>query len=387
MTYIETEGPSASPRYWEVMNELTVYDSERAKVFYGGPLDFGENGPESWLVPVEVTGRDQHEQYHVMYQNCEPGATPSVDTEVIVLEADDAIIKATDDRSETRQIIDGLLRDTEVPRIVIRRARTGMLYYPRVSVPPVTTEAPDSIDVLLETMQIEPKQVNMRELQKIGLPISTELTDEMTIVTRKIEAEGRQIFVHQTWLQDDLWEYYELYSAVPLREIAVENTTPVRIDSGCDIGELYNDHGCECREQFHLGVRDAIDEGGLIVHIPGHDGRGYGMVTKMETEGLKRGIVVATNQANPVPMDTLQAAKNLLGDKFDIRTYTGAARIIRALGIFGVELFTDNRRKVADLEAEGLLVIREKTNTTGANGSHHHVKAKHQYGEIYFDHE
>lgn len=387
---LEAEGPSVSPRYWEVMNELSVHDSERAKVFYGGPLDFGRDGSESWLVPVEVTGREQYEQYHVIYVNCDPHQAPEAETAIISVDAEDAVIKASGDGGTVRQTLDSVIKDPKEPKIVIRHAKTGMLYYPHVTAPPISAgqQPPSSIDIVLDTLQIEPSQPR-KHLTIKGLtePLDVQIREGLTIVSRHIVAEGRIIYVHQAWLEDDVWGYYELYSAASLNEVAQDNFTPVRIDSGCDIGEIYDDNGCECREQFHLGVCDAIDEGGLIVHIPGHDGRGYGMVTKMETEGLKRGIPVVTNEENPVPMDTIQAAKNLLGDKFDIRTYTGAARIMRELGIFGARLFTDNKRKVADLEQEGLLVVREKTSTTGANGSHLHVQAKHAHGDIYYGHD
>jgi GTP cyclohydrolase II len=103
----------------------------------------------------------------------------------------------------------------------------------------------------------------------------------------------------------------------------------------------------------------------------------------METEGIKRGIAVATNHNNPVPTDTITAAESLLGREFDIRTYDGAGKLLGMLGIQSVILQTDNRLKAEGLSKGGLIVSRRATHTSGSNGSSHHIEAKHRH-EIYY---
>ncbi len=186
-------------------------------------------------------------------------------------------------------------------------------------------------------------------------------------------------------VEGDPWGYYELFTPTDLAHLQ-KTGLPVRVDSGCDIGQIFNDRGCECRDQLHHALRIIVDHGnGLIVHIPSQDGRGFGAATKMETEGLKNGIIVATNGQDPHEMDTDQAARELLGDHYDIRTYDGAGRILEALGVKSVSLETDNREKVEGISGSGIEVVRRSTETTGNNGSARHVRAKHRTGRYYDD--
>lgn len=107
----------------------------------------------------------------------------------------------------------------------------------------------------------------------------------------------------------------------------------------------------------------------------------------METEGIKRGIQVATNFGETKPVDTVEAAIRLLGKDFDIRTYDGAGKLLASLGINSVILQTDNRLKLEGLTSAGIKVRRRATQTTGNNGSQHHIAAKHRHSDIYFSHE
>ena len=104
----------------------------------------------------------------------------------------------------------------------------------------------------------------------------------------------------------------------------------------------------------------------------------------METEGLKRGIKVATNHNNLQAVDTITAAQLILGAEFDIRTYEGAGKLLGMIGVESIILQTDNRLKTEGLAAGGINVTRRPTNTTGARGALHHVEAKHRHGDIYY---
>ena len=153
----------------------------------------------------------------------------------------------------------------------------------------------------------------------------------------------------------------------------------VRVDSGCDIGQIYDDKGCDCREQLHTALDAVQQEGdGIIIHVPSQDGRGYGAATKMETESLKRGILGMTNPGDLTKYDTVMAAVKILGKEvYDIRSYNGASRILKALGIRSVVLQTDNRKKVAGLASAGITVTRKKTGTEGRRGAATHIQATH----------
>lgn len=153
----------------------------------------------------------------------------------------------------------------------------------------------------------------------------------------------------------------------------------IRIDSGCQIGQVYDDGGCDCRSQF---LR-AIENGFLVFHLPIQDGRGWGMVTKMKTEELKRG-----------GLDTISAAREFFnGDSYDIRDYGIIGKFLRELlinlGIEGVILNTDNRRKLEALKNSGIEVERFPTQTLGfcidENNERlaKHIRAKHATNDYF----
>lgn len=212
--------------------------------------------------------------------------------------------------------------------------------------------------------------------------ITTTLLD--TVHARKYPFAGGEIYSYGLALDGDPWQYYEIFTPRKIESMPRKDLH-LRVDSGCDIGQIYDDRGCDCREQLHTALQEMQQAGsGAVIHIPSQDGRGFGAATKMETEGLKRGIEVATNAGRLVAVDTITAARMLLGEQFDIRTYDGAGQILGMLGVESVLLQTDNRLKTEGLTAGGITVARKPTGTNGANGSAHHVHAKHQHSKIYY---
>lgn len=146
----------------------------------------------------------------------------------------------------------------------------------------------------------------------------------------------------------------------------------IRIDSGCQIGQIYDDGGCDCRWQFI----EALHNGFTLLHSPLQDGRGYGMATKMKTEQLKH-----------QGQDTIQAAKNFFGgNHFDIRTYQLITEFLRQQGVTQTTMFTDNREKIKALEDAGIKVSRQSTNSE-KNCDHcsKHILAKHETDQYYRD--
>ncbi len=83
---------------------------------------------------------------------------------------------------------------------------------------------------------------------------------------------------------------------------------------------------------------------GVIVYLRGHEGRGIGLVAKLQAYALQ-----------DVGQDTVDA--NLaLGLPIDARHYADGAQILRDLGITSVRMLTNNPDKVAAMEKYGLPV-------------------------------
>ncbi len=118
----------------------------------------------------------------------------------------------------------------------------------------------------------------------------------------------------------------------------------VRVHSECLTGEAFGSLKCECGPQLDAAL-DAIQlEGGVVVYLRGHEGRGIGLVNKLRAYRLQED-----------GLDTLDA--NLaLGLPADAREYIAAAVILADLGVQDVRLLTNNPNKIAQLEAHGVRV-------------------------------
>ena len=122
----------------------------------------------------------------------------------------------------------------------------------------------------------------------------------------------------------------------------------------------------------------------VLLHIPTHDGRGFGFAPKAETEIYKLGGKGKIHEVVQ-RMDTISAAKLLYSvqdESYDIRDYKGASYILKFFGYDNVTLHTDNRRKVEELEENGIRVEREETQTHKESCAHH-IAEKHNDTQYY----
>ncbi len=118
----------------------------------------------------------------------------------------------------------------------------------------------------------------------------------------------------------------------------------VRVHSECLTGEAFGSLKCECGPQLHESLQLIQREGGIVVYLRGHEGRGIGLVNKLRAYKLQEG-----------GLDTFDA--NLaLGFPADQRDYGAAVAILQDLGVSSVRLLTNNPDKATQLAAHGLSV-------------------------------
>lgn len=118
----------------------------------------------------------------------------------------------------------------------------------------------------------------------------------------------------------------------------------VRVHSECLTGEAFGSLKCECGPQLHESLALIQRDGGVVVYLRGHEGRGIGLVNKLRAYQLQEG-----------GLDTFDA--NLaLGFPVDSRDYGAAVAILEDLGIDSVRLLTNNPDKAKQLEAHGMIV-------------------------------
>lgn len=137
----------------------------------------------------------------------------------------------------------------------------------------------------------------------------------------------------------------------------------VRVHSECLTGEAFGSLKCECGPQLDAAL-DAIErEGGVVIYMRGHEGRGIGLINKLRAYQLQeRGL------------DTLDA--NLaLGLPADARDYAAAAGILADLGVGSIRLLTNNSDKVSQLRALGLDIAEQVPLLVGVGANNHQYLA------------
>jgi 3,4-dihydroxy 2-butanone 4-phosphate synthase / GTP cyclohydrolase II len=118
----------------------------------------------------------------------------------------------------------------------------------------------------------------------------------------------------------------------------------VRLHSECLTGEAFGSLKCECGPQLQAALDTIQKEGGVVVYLRGHEGRGIGLINKLRAYRLQE-----------QGLDTLDA--NLaLGLPADARDYGAAAAILRDLGIASVRLLSNNPEKRRQLEERDIAV-------------------------------
>ncbi|HYX33004.1 MAG TPA: GTP cyclohydrolase II [Oligoflexus sp.] len=130
------------------------------------------------------------------------------------------------------------------------------------------------------------------------------------------------------------------------------NLTPdscpfVRVHSECFTGEVLGSLKCDCRDQLNLALAEIQKRGsGAIIYLR-QEGRGIGLGNKIRAYHLQ-------NQG----ADTIEA-NHQLGFDTDLRSFEGAALILRQRGVKEVILNTNNPDKIQALTHLGI-VIRER---------------------------
>lgn len=146
----------------------------------------------------------------------------------------------------------------------------------------------------------------------------------------------------------------------------------VRVHSSCLTGDVFGSERCECGPQLHSAIEliDADEQGGLLIYMAGHEGRGIGLWAKAATYVLQDS-----------GEDTYQANRSL-GLPDDSRDFSDAADLIRHFrGDGAFRLLTNNPKKIADLKAAGLEDITPVKHVFGVTeANRRYLSAKQGWG-------
>lgn len=143
----------------------------------------------------------------------------------------------------------------------------------------------------------------------------------------------------------------------------------VRLHSECLTGDVFHSSRCDCGEQLDETINKMGESGGIILYLR-QEGRGIGLYNKidaykLQSEGLN------TYEAN-----------NHLGFGDDLRDFTEAAQMLKALDVNKIRLITNNPKKIRELKEHGV-EIEDTVNTSAhiKDGNEGYLKAKVSHGK------
>ena len=146
----------------------------------------------------------------------------------------------------------------------------------------------------------------------------------------------------------------------------------VRVHSSCLTGDIFGSQRCECGPQMQTALGRISDDaqGGMLVYMAGHEGRGIGLWAK-----------AATYLLQDAGEDTYQANRTL-GLPDDSRDFSDAASLLKYF-VDGkpFRLLTNNPKKVNDLGDFGVTGITRVKHVTGVTSSNRrYLSAKQDWG-------
>lgn len=157
--------------------------------------------------------------------------------------------------------------------------------------------------------------------------------------------------IHGFWDE----KHQKEHVALTLGDVA--NGEPVlgRLHSECLTGDALFSMRCDCGPQLNAALKAISEEGtGVLLYLR-QEGRGIGLLNKIKAYHLQ-------DQG----ADTVEANEQL-GFAADLRDYSMCKPMLEHLGIDSLRLMTNNPRKVAALEDQGVVVSERLELKVGQN--------------------
>ena len=194
---------------------------------------------------------------------------------------------------------------------------------------------------------------------------ATELAEVENLASNLREQGGQHLFAH-------LASSMAVNSVLEIGPAATSKSPLVRVHSSCLTGDIFGSQRCECGPQYEAAVeRISRDpEGGYLIYMAGHEGRGIGLWAK-----------AATYLLQDAGENTYQANRSL-GLPDDSRDFTDAGILLKYfIGDAGFRLLTNNPKKINDLAELGLTRVEAVKHVIGVSDwNKRYLNAKRDWG-------
>lgn len=128
------------------------------------------------------------------------------------------------------------------------------------------------------------------------------------------------------------------------RELDLKSDVLVRVHSECLTGDVFKSTKCDCGAQLDHAMKLIALDGGILIYLRGHEGRGIGLGYKINAYSLQE-----------EGLDTVDA-NIALGLPVDSREYGVAAQILKDFDIASIRIITNNPAKITGLKGHGLII-------------------------------
>lgn len=208
--------------------------------------------------------------------------------------------------------------------------------------------------VLIEIKKEDGEMARLPELKKMADEYNLKLISVADLIKYRLERESlieRGVEVSMPTEYGDFRLIPFKQKSTGLEHVALikgdwdkDEPILVRVHSSCVTGDIFGSMRCECGEQLHKSMEMIQKEGkGVVVYL-NQEGRGIGLMAKMEAYKLQE-----------EGYDTVDANLHL-GYRADERDYGVGAAILRELRVSKMRLLTNNPVKRKGLESFGLTV-------------------------------
>ncbi|MDR1952276.1 MAG: 3,4-dihydroxy-2-butanone-4-phosphate synthase [Elusimicrobiota bacterium] len=138
----------------------------------------------------------------------------------------------------------------------------------------------------------------------------------------------------------------ENHLAIIKGNVENKNNVITRVHSSCETGDIFHSLRCDCGKQLVFALKEIEKAGCGVVLYLHQEGRGIGLANKIKAYKLQE-----------EGLDTVDA-NTALGFAADLRDYSIAAWIIKALKIKSINLMTNNPDKLDELKNYGIKISK-----------------------------